>query len=96
MSTALNKAIYARLTGVETPSLMGDALAAQSALVTLLGERPREATRHQLPLNLIALPLALAMPPLEPRGEAAPVEAAGEVETDSRATPMYSVRWAAL
>lgn len=41
-------------------------------------------------------PSTLAMPPLEPRGEAAPVEAAGEVETDSRATPMYSVRWAAL
>jgi hypothetical protein len=37
MSTALNKAIYARLTGTETPSLTGDALAAQSTLVTLLG-----------------------------------------------------------
>src|SRR6185312_7603909 len=37
------------------------------------------------------------MPPLEPRDEeAAPVEAAGEEETDSRATPMHSVRWAAL
>ena len=28
-------------------------------LVTLLGERPRDAARHQLPLNAIALPLAV-------------------------------------
>lgn len=38
MSAALNKAIYRRLTGIET--LTGDALAAQTALVALLATDP--------------------------------------------------------
>jgi len=42
-------------------------------------------------------PSRAAIPPPEPRDEgAAPAEAAGEEETDLRATPMHSVRWAAL
>jgi hypothetical protein len=41
-------------------------------------------------------PSRAEMPPLEPRAAVAPVEAAGEEETDLRATPMHSVRWAAL
>jgi hypothetical protein len=42
-------------------------------------------------------PSRVPMPLLEPRDEEpAPVEAAGEAETDLRATPMHSVRWVAL
>jgi hypothetical protein len=48
----LGAAALASLPYVAAESLFG------ITLVTLLGERPRDAARHQLPLNAIALPLA--------------------------------------
>jgi hypothetical protein len=73
LTTAAALAVYtplSRALGAGWDAILGAAVAAAVAyalaelglgvaLVTLLGERPSDATRHQLPLDALSLPLAL-------------------------------------